>query len=66
MITCELLTIERVEKAVGYDRTTIYLRIKEGTFPKPVKDGRNSRWPSTVIQEWIDNLIVENQKQIGQ
>ncbi|WP_449489549.1 helix-turn-helix transcriptional regulator [Yersinia pseudotuberculosis] len=66
MITCELLTIERVEKAVGYARSTIYLRIKEGAFPKPVKDGRNSRWTSTEIQEWIDNIIVENQKQEGQ
>ncbi|ADZ41826.1 TPA: AlpA family phage regulatory protein [Yersinia enterocolitica] len=66
MITCELLTIARVERAVGYDRTTIYLRIKEGTFPKPIKDGRNSRWTSTDIQEWIDKLIAENQQQAGQ
>ncbi|CAI0908854.1 Predicted transcriptional regulator [Serratia quinivorans] len=62
MITCELLTIERVERAVGYGRAAIYQRIREGSFPKPVKDGRNSRWPSTEIQAWIDNRIAEGQQ----
>ncbi len=47
------LKVERppeVIKRTGRSRSSIYLGIEDGTFPKPVKLGaRSIGWPSTVI-----------------
>ena len=41
---------KQVEKRTGLSRSTIYLRIQEGTFPKPVNLGaRAVGWPSGEI-----------------
>ena len=41
---------------VGYKRSTLYLKIKEGTFPPPVKLGpRAVGWKSEDIEAWIEN-----------
>lgn len=39
---------------VGYQRATLYLMIKNGTFPPPVKLGpRAVAWRSSDIERWI-------------
>lgn len=39
-----------VQTQTGERHTAIYLKIKDGLFPRPVKVGRSSRWPRHVIQ----------------
>lgn len=34
-------------------KTAIYDRIKDGTFPKPLKLGRMSGWLESDVQAWI-------------
>ncbi len=55
-----LLTIREVIQRVGVKRTTIDKRVKEGTFPAPVKlgDYQNApvRWKSREIDVWIESL----------
>jgi prophage regulatory protein len=50
----EILTIlgrTQVESASGYSRSTIYLRIAQGLWPKPVSIGpRAVGWPATEIK----------------
>ncbi len=57
-IVVRLLTIGQVMQQCGLRSTTIYERIKLGTFPAPVKNGTSSRWISTEIDGWIARLIA--------
>ncbi len=42
----------------GYSRSTIYLRLKDGQFPKPIPLGpRLVGWPEAEIDRWIDAQI---------
>ena len=45
-----------VETLTGLSRSTLYLMISEGTFPKPIRLGKRAvGWPETCIQEWIED-----------
>lgn len=50
-----------VEAQTGLSRAEIYRRMKEGTFPRPVRLGaRVVAWQSWVIQEWINSRPQQN------
>jgi len=53
----EKLTILRrkqVEARTGLSRSTIYLRIQEGTFPRPINLGaRAVGWLDHEIEAWL-------------
>ena len=52
-----LLTIKQIAAQTGISRSTIYRRIQEGEFPKPVRIGpRATRWPESEIKIWLDEL----------
>lgn len=52
-----MLKVEEVGFKVGLSKATIYRRIKEGTFPKPLKISyRVSGWNEEVINDWILSL----------
>ena len=47
-----------VEKVTGLARSTIYAKIAEGEFPKPVKiTGRSVGWLETEIEKWHKSCI---------
>lgn len=53
-----LLRLPSVEAQTGLSKSEIYRRIKDGTFPKPIKLGaRAVAWPSAQIDEWVKSLI---------
>lgn len=57
-MTNRLLRRPEVEKLVGLSRSTIYVRISQGTFPKPIPiGGRLIAWPEKTIQDWIQERI---------
>jgi len=54
-----------VQQATGLSRQTLYKRIKEGLFPKPVIIGRDKNgdacqvaWPANEIQAIIDARVA--------
>lgn len=52
---CKLLAFSQVSEAVALGRSSIYQRIKEETFPRPVSLGAHCvRWRSDEIAAWID------------
>ena len=56
----KLLRLPQVIEQVGLSRPTIYARIAEGTFPRPVRIGKRAvAWPSSVIDAWIEARIAE-------
>ena len=53
-----ILRLPTVRSRTGLSRSTIYLRIKEGTFPPPVSLGpRAVGWIDTEIQQWLEKQI---------
>lgn len=53
-----LIRLPEVEALIGLKRTAIYLLIREGKFPAPVKLGpRAARWPKRQILKWIEERL---------
>ena len=49
-----LLRREQVEERTGLARTTIYRKMREGSFPEPIQVGvRAVRWPASEIETWL-------------
>ncbi len=49
-----ILRLPSVRARTGLSRSTIYLRIAEGTFPRPIALGpRAVGWLQSDIDEWI-------------
>lgn len=53
-----LIRLPAVSDMVSLSRSSIYARVKAGTFPAPIKIGKASGWIETEIQEWIEDHIV--------
>ena len=53
-----ILRLPEVKSRTGLSRSTIYLRVKDGTFPAPISLGlRAVGWIDTEIQDWLDTQI---------
>ena len=49
-----LMRREEVEERTGLARTTIYRKMREGSFPEPLQVGaRAVRWPASEIDAWL-------------
>ena len=53
------LRLPEVKARTGLSRSTIYLRVNEGTFPAPVKLGgvRAVGWVETEISTWLTECV---------
>lgn len=55
-----LLRREEVENRTGLSTSTIYQRILNGKFPKPVPLGEKARgWIEAEVDDWISARIAE-------
>ena len=59
-----VLRFKQVAALVGLGKSSIYRKVQEGTFPKPIKLGsaRASGWISTEVYDWIDDQIRRSRK----
>lgn len=58
-----ILRLPTVKIRTGLSRSTIYLRVSEGTFPKQVSlGGRAVGWIESEIQEWLERRIEISRK----
>jgi prophage regulatory protein len=56
-----ILRLPAVKARTGLSRSTIYLRIAGGTFPKAVNlGGRAVGWIEAELQGWLENRIQES------
>lgn len=62
MVT-SILRLPSVKGRTGLSRSTIYLRIAEGSFPPPVSlGGRAVGWIEAEIDEWLTRRIEASRK----
>lgn len=58
-----ILRLPTVKARTGLSRSTIYLRISEGRFPKPVSlGGRAVGWVEAEITDWLNQQIKASRK----
>ncbi|WP_368429956.1 helix-turn-helix transcriptional regulator [Sulfuricaulis sp.] len=58
-----ILRLPAVKTRTGLSRSTIYLRVAQGKFPKPVSLGaRAVGWVESEIQEWLERQIESSRK----
>ena len=58
-----ILRLPDVKRSTGLSRSTIYLRVAEGTFPKPVSlGGRAVGWLEAEVQDWLQRRIEASRK----
>ena len=42
----------------------IYKLIKDGSFPRPIKLGRSSRWLKSEVENWLQERINQSRKKL--
>jgi len=59
-----ILRLTSVQSRIGLSRSTIYERIKNGTFPRPIYIGERAiGFIEREIDEWIEARIAESRGQ---
>jgi prophage regulatory protein len=62
-MTHTILRLPAVKASTGLSRSTVYLRVSQGTFPKPVSlGGRAVGWVEEEIQSWLAERIAASRK----
>lgn len=55
-----LLRMREVKEITKYSAATIYRKIKDGTFPRPIGlGGKAVRWRMADVQQWMSELPVQ-------
>ena len=58
-----ILRRKQVEARVGLKRSSIYVKVKAGEFPAPVRLGvRAVGWVESSVDEWLRARIAESRK----
>ncbi len=57
-MTTKILRLPEVKSRTGLSRSTIYLRISEQRFPKPIAlGGRAVGWLESEVESWLEHQI---------
>lgn len=65
-MTHTILRLPDVRATTGLSRSTIYLRVAEGSFPKPVGlGGRAVGWLEAEVQDWLQRRIEASRSAAG-
>lgn len=53
-----ILRLPAVKQRTGYSQSSIYRKVKEGTFPKPIPLGaRAVGWLESDVNAWIERQV---------
>jgi len=62
-MSTSILRLPTVKARTGLSRSTIYLRISQDSFPKPISlGGRAVGWIETEINDWLNQQIEASRK----
>lgn len=62
-MTHTILRLPAVKAKTGLSRSTIYLRVADGTFPKPVSLGsRAVGWLESEVEAWLQLRVEASRK----
>lgn len=59
-MTIKFLRLPEVKSRTGFSRSSIYLFVQNGTFPRPVRiGGRAVAWLESDIDAWIEARLAD-------
>jgi prophage regulatory protein len=59
----QFFRLSQLKQQLSVSRSTIWSWVKNGTFPKPIKLGKNcTAWNSTDIDNWIKERKIISEK----
>jgi prophage regulatory protein len=62
----KILRYRGVMTTTGLARSTIYLRMAEGTFPRPISlGGRAVGWLEEEVEDWLSTQIARSREGAG-
>ena len=54
-----LIRLPDVEAATGCKKSTIYMLLRQGTFPRPVRlSARMVAWSETAVLQWVQDQLA--------
>ena len=57
-MTHSIMRLSAVMANTGLSRSTVYLRMSEGSFPKPISlGGRTVGWIESEVNDWLNRQI---------
>lgn len=62
-MSAQLLRIASVQERTGLARSTIYAKVANGTFPRPVSlGGRSVAWLDEEVADWITAQVKRSRR----
>ncbi len=62
-VTPRILRLPAVRRRTGLSRSSIYLRISQGRFPKQISLGERAvGWVESEVNEWLNRQIEASRK----
>lgn len=63
-----ILRLPSVKARTGLSKSSIYLRVSEGSFPKPISLGGRGRravgWIEAEVNDWLNQQIEASRKAV--
>lgn len=56
----QFVTMAFITQLTGLTDKWFYKLIQDGTFPKPIKLGRSSRWLQSEVEAWLKQRIQQS------
>lgn len=57
----KILRLSEIKNVTGLSRSSIYLRISEQRFPKPINlGGRAVGWLEDEVEAWVDQQVQQS------
>lgn len=63
--TTQLLTVSEIGAELSLGQSTIWRKVKDGSFPPPIKIGGATRWHLIEVESYIAKLTDEQRKAAG-
>lgn len=51
-----LLKVQDVSRRTSISVRSLWRMVSAGTFPRPVRVGRSTRWRADDVRQWVNNL----------
>jgi len=62
LLNDQFVTMAFITKLTGLTDKWFYKLIQDGTFPKPIKLGRSSRWLQSEVDSWLQERIIQSRQ----
>ena len=62
-MSIRIVRLPEVIRQTGLSRSSIYLKMGDGSFPTPIKLSKRAiGWPNKRISDWIENRIAKSEE----